>query len=642
MEVDFKPTCRVASTKVPPVIVGPIFSRELAIAPRRPRFFLSRSVYAAVLVVLMCTAWLVLAGAQVIRSVGDMARFGMILFQVLAPLQVAWVLFFSAMSSASSVAQEKDRKTLVLLLMTQMTNSELVFGKLFASLLNVWVMVVTAVPVFMLTIFFGGVSPVQVVKLLLLTLASSLMAGSLGVMIAYWREKTFQSLAMTALALCFWMAFWQVVTLGALGTSWWGVSTSAWGAAMNPLDAVRLAARPVVHLSSGNENAVWTNYGDIIPYLSVCLALTAFLNLVAIFRVRIWNPSRDVRLASRGPENADSIRGRDHDRPDHNDPLRESRAEVARAGHVDSQLRSQTERQPSREVWDNPVLWREMRTWAYGKRIVWIRISYLILILAAASGLHWLMNEPTRFGSERQTVATATTAILAPLLLLSLVMVNALSVTSVTTERDGRCLDLLLATDMSPQEFIFGKLFGVLYVAGFMVVAPAVLTAYLWWGEVITGEDLLFIVLGWAVMNLFACMLGLHCGMHYANSRLAIAISMGTIFFLFLGVVTCVLMMISFSGSFNVQLAPFLAFILGGGVGLYVALGARNPSAAILLASVMVPFATFYAITSFMLQHNLAVFLVTVSAYGFTTAAMMVPALYEFDFSMGRTTVAEE
>ncbi len=97
-------------------------------------------------------------------------------------------------------------------------------------------------------------------------------------------------------------------------------------------------------------------------------------------------------------------------------------------------------------------------------------------------------------------------------------------------------------------------------------------------------------------------------------------------FFLFLGITICILMMISFSGSFHVQLAPFLAFILGGGVGLYVSLGIRNPSPAILVASLLLPFATFYAITSYLLHLTLAVFLVTAGAYSFTTAAMMVPA----------------
>ena len=155
-------------------------------------------------------------------------------------------------------------------------------------------------------------------------------------------------------------------------------------------------------------------------------------------------------------------------------------------------------------------------------------------------------------------------------------------------------------------------------------------------------ENLWFVIGGLLVMNVFVAVLGIHSGMNYANSRSAIGASLGTVFFLFLGVVTCILMMISFSGTFQAQLAPFLAFILGGGVGLYISLGYRNPSPAIGLASILLPFATFYAIVSFLLGFNMPVFFVTAVAYGFTTAAMMVPALAEFDFAMGRDSAAEE
>ncbi|MCR4415934.1 MAG: hypothetical protein NUV77_26260, partial [Thermoguttaceae bacterium] len=89
------------------------------------------------------------------------------------------------------------------------------------------------------------------------------------------------------------------------------------------------------------------------------------------------------------------------------------------------------------------------------------------------------------------------------------------------------------------------------------------------------------------------------------------------------------------------QLQPFLAFMVGGGVGLYVALGARNPSPAIGVASFVCPFAMFYAITSFFLDYTLGVFLVTAAAYGFATAAMLIPAIYEFDVATGRTTAGE-
>jgi hypothetical protein len=140
-----------------------------------------------------------------------------------------------------------------------------------------------------------------------------------------------------------------------------------------------------------------------------------------------------------------------------------------------------------------------------------------------------------------------------------------------------------------------------------------------------------------AVLYVFVNVLGIHCGMNYANSRTAIGVSLGVVFLLFLGVVACVLIMISFSGSFQTQLTPFLAFILGGSLGLYVTLGYRNPSPAIQVASLLLPFATFYSITSYLLQHYLAVFLVSSMTYGFTTAAMMIPALYEFDIAMGRS-----
>ena len=99
--------------------------------------------------------------------------------------------------------------------------------------------------------------------------------------------------------------------------------------------------------------------------------------------------------------------------------------------------------------------------------------------------------------------------------------------------------------------------------------------------------------------------------MNYANSKTAIGVSLGSVFFLFLGVVTLILFMISFSGSFQTQLAPFLAFIVGGSVGLFVTLGIRNASSAIGWASLLLPFATFFAITNFLVDHVAAAFLVT-------------------------------
>ncbi len=635
------------------MFIGPVFTREAALAPRRGRFYLLRTLYVVALFVLMCTAWLVLAGTQVIRNVGDMARFGSVLFEILAPLQLALFLFLSALVAASAVAQEKDRKTLILLLMTRLTNSEVVIGKLLASLLNVLVMLLAGLPIFMLIVLFGGVSSTQVAWVFVVTLTSALAAGSLGSTLALWREKTFQALAMTALAIVLWIGVWEAV--GLIDGAVLGISCETWSTGFSPVHAIRVAASPIIQTDPGLGPL---GHG-LNLFVIVSLGLAAVLNLVAIARVRLWNPSREVRRRGDRQDAKESIFGV---QPGVGGVGRRSAAtadvssvdaaETARAGHVDARTKASSG--TSRPVWDNPILWREMRTWAYGRKVVIIRLVYLALFALAAVGLHLMIASGAALRSAEGTTFLPPAAIpLALFILLSLVLVNALAVNSITNERDGRALDLLLVSDLSPREFVFGKLGGVFWVTREMVAAPILLCLYLWWHGGIGLENLSYVLGGLVVMNFFVAMLGVHCGITYDNSKTAIGVSLGTVFFLFLGGVTCILIMISFSGGalasqaksatlleFQKQFLPFAAFIVGGGVGLYVSLGARNPSSAITWASILLPIATFYGITSFVLHYPLEVFLVTSATYGFTTLAMLIPAISEFDIAMGRTQTA--
>ena len=355
-------------------------------------------------------------------------------------------------------------------------------------------------------------------------------------------------------------------------------------------------------------------------FLIVAGGLCVVLNGVAILCVRIWNPSREARAGVREPE-AENIWGLTEE------AAAARREAVTRSVHAAPG--------PTREVWDNPIVWREIATWAYGRKVLVARLAYWLLVGLAAIALRQALAGD---GVSLQTAAL----VLVPLFVVSLVLVNAQAVTSLTTERDVRALDLLLVTDLTAKEFVFGKLGGVLYNSKEMILLPMGLCVYLWLAGATSGENLLYLLGGLAVMNAFVAMLGVHAGMSYGNSRTAIGVSLGTVFFLFVGIATCMRMMIAFSGSFHLQIQPFLAFMLGGGVGLYAALGSRNPSLAIGVASVLAPIATFWAITSFLLQYTLGVFLVTVATYGFATAAMLVPAIFEFDVATGRTTPGEE
>ncbi len=593
-----------------------MFTREAAVTPRRASFYAARAVFVAALFALTLTAWQLLVGSQRLESIGDLAWFGAAAFQILAPLQLAVAMPFAALLVASAVAIEKDRKTLDLLLLTSLSNSELVLGKLLAGMLSVIVLVVATVPLLMIIALLGGVSTGQILRVEAVVLASALLAGSLGSTIALWREKTFQALAMTALLLVLWLVGWEIV--GALGTDvWWlGIPARSWAIAMSPWQAVQQAAQPI--FDSSGLSIRWSD--PVILYLIAALVGSAALNAIAMLRIRVWNPSREIA------PRVDEERERELAEVAAKSPGARPAVAIHGAGGK------------VRNVWDNPILWREIRTWAYGKRILIIRLAYWAVFLACASVLIAQLSVK----DSLDAVIPPTAKPIVTLLIVGLILLNALAVTSLTSERDSRALDLLLVTDLSPKEIVFGKLGGAIYNAKEMILLPIILCAYLWFVGAVSTENTVFILCGIAVMNAFAAMLGIHTGMNYANSRTAIAMSIGTMLFLFLGVAACMRIMLAFSNSFDYQFTTFLGFIVGGSVGLHVALNWRLRSSALTAFALVAPLATVIAITSFLVGTYGSVFLLIVCTYGFATWAMLVPAIYVFDVATGRTTAREE
>jgi ABC-type transport system involved in multi-copper enzyme maturation permease subunit len=623
------------------LFVGPVFSREVAIAPRRLRIYIARTAYVAGLLLLVFTAWMVLSGSQNVSDLGDLARFGTILFQLLAPLQLAWAVFFSAILAAAAVAQEKDRKTLLLLLLTRLTNSELVLGKLFASMLSVLVMLLAALPLFIILAMLGGTSLEQIARVFAVTLVSAIAGGSLGSLIALWREKTFQALALTVLALVLWIALGEIVAAGVVGQTLGGISCKTLAGGISPWRAILDASQPWLRI----DPALGWLKTPFLLYLLFSLGIAAVIDLLAIALVRVWNPSREAFLRTEEETSpaTETIFDTEERLKTAANPQAwhypfgkdEDAAEGAPKVESAASLKKSRPRSRTRRVWDNPIIWREIRTWAYGRRTLFMRLAYFAIFALAAATLHWMIR------TEQLPLYANGAVVLVPLFLLSLILVNAQAVTSLTSERDAKALDLLLVTDLSPKEIVFGKLGGVFFNTKEMMVLPMALCVYLAVCGVIGIENLIFLLGGLTVMYLFVAMLGLHAGISYGTSASAIATSLGTLFFLTIGVAACMRIMIAFSGSFQAQFLPFFAFMVLGGAGLYAVLGARNPSAAIGLASFLCPFATFYAITSYLLESTLAMFFSIVAAYGFTTIAMLIPAIFEFDIATGRTTLDE-
>lgn len=614
-------------------MLGPIFNREVLTIPRSQRFFLSRAGYAALLLVLIWTGWQIMIGWRTVHEVGILGRFEQILFRALVLLQLLMMLFFAPIAAATSVAHEKDRRTFLLMLMTDMADWEIILGKLGSSLLLITVLLATGLPVLAISLLLGGVAPAQLLQIELVTLATGIVGGSVGLIVANWRDRTFQSIALTVLAVVLGLGAIEVVgaLLPAMAN---GLPVSAY---LNPFRVVGLVLES-------------TRSALLLPvtigFIAFALVVACLLNGTSIFMLRRWNPGRNEPREQREAPKAEELIEVDEsvmDAAEFNARLSERIATgevefeqtdastglaVPRRAH----RRVTGAERPYRHPWNNPILWREFATKAYGNKPLMIKLAYLV---AVAFFVAYIFNVAPDADAWRVTRA------MVPLGILSLLLINAQGVTALTSERDTGALDLLLVTELTPQQFIYGKLYGVLYNTKEMILAPILLT----WALVATGrmgtESGVFITIDYLLFVHFAAMLGIHAAITYTNSRTAVANSLGTMFFLLIGILFCAYLIILSNREFGRQLLSFLIFLGAGSVALFGSLGSRNPSRALAIVSILTPFWTFYCIISLINGDTAAAFLVSVGIYGFALLAMLVPAVSDFDIALGRTSAIQ-
>src|SRR5690606_37752229 len=166
------------------------------------------------------------------------------------------------------------------------------------------------------------------------------------------------------------------------------------------------------------------------------LALKATLLVtICVLRVRKWNPSRTayVQLSETEPGSASRAR--------------------------------------TRRVWDSPLIWREICTLAYGRKVIVVKLAYLLI---AAAAVAFAADSPGTEAAVLGMVSVRGFAFVV-LALLALMLVNAQAVTSITSERDGQTLELLLVTDVTAKEFVFSKLGGVFYNTKEVLLVPLLL-----------------------------------------------------------------------------------------------------------------------------------------------------------------------
>ncbi len=181
-----------------------------------------------------------------------------------------------------------------------------------------------------------------------------------------------------------------------------------------------------------------------------------------------------------------------------------------------------------RSIWvalQSPILVRELRALLRGRKFF---VSHMLLMTVLAGVLLIAATTAAAGSGSNDPAQVGKTLFWAFFMGLSVVvtfLVPAFSCTAITTEREGKTLDLLLTTTIRPWEIVWGKLLSALVVILlFMASAlPLVTVCFLFGG--VSPWDLAILYLGVLFSTLVISSVSLSVSAHCQESKSAVVIS---------------------------------------------------------------------------------------------------------------------
>jgi ABC-type transport system involved in multi-copper enzyme maturation permease subunit len=188
-------------------LVGPLFYYDLVRLARRGRSTALRCLYALALLGVLCFVYaihlpdygaldlLLAPGPKLFGN--ELARFAENFAAGFLVLQCAAVLVLTPAYVAGAITEEKERKTIGLLLATDLRDREIVLGKLFARLAHLAGVLLVGVPVLFLMLVFGGINPAMLVRGFAAAGMTLFSVGSLSILCSVRARQVWTAVLMT-------------------------------------------------------------------------------------------------------------------------------------------------------------------------------------------------------------------------------------------------------------------------------------------------------------------------------------------------------------------------------------------------------------------------------------------------------------
>ena len=121
------------------------------------------------------------------------------LFIALIITEAVIICFITPAYSASAISGEREKQTLDVLLTTSMSPWEIIKGKYFSSITQIFMVMISGLPIFALVFIYGGISFFQVIAVITVIMVGAMYLASFGILYSSAIKKTITATVLTYL-----------------------------------------------------------------------------------------------------------------------------------------------------------------------------------------------------------------------------------------------------------------------------------------------------------------------------------------------------------------------------------------------------------------------------------------------------------
>ncbi len=521
---------------------NPILVRVVHGASRRSRHLLLRTGYLSALLLVVIISLLSSMSGQG-ASLGELAKSASQTFRLASMAQLALMCFLAPVFTASAITQERDAQTFNILLSTPLSNAQIVFGSLMSRLYFVLMLLLAGLPIFLMTMVYGGVTASQVLESFALSGATAILTGAVAIFVTMAGVGTGRTIFSFYLVIVIYLL---AVHMAGLWSGTWVLESAAnldgrkmsWLTPFHPFLSLQVALNQV-HAPS---YARLGEYSSIVRYALAYPSATYVAWTTTLAFLLTTSAIVFVRRGAKVGESTIFTR------------LRDRFIRIDRSGLT---------RTP-RTVWRNPVAWAEAKTRASGGGLLRSAI-----VVAGFVGPLIVFYRYTNGTLSSAVTAGWLSSLIMIQFALALIIATNTAATSITKEKESKTMELLLTTPLTSKYILWGKLRGLVSFAVPLLVGPVL--ALLLFGvhglirsgtpPVVGLEVALELGILLVIYTSFACVIGLWRSLNSRTNVSSVMYSVG-ILVLLCGVTSLIGFQIvdSTGEDFGAFLAPFAPF----------------------------------------------------------------------------------